>query len=441
MTPIAQHPRQQAGTVDVVVIGAGHAGLATSALLGERGISHVLLERGAVANAWRARRWASLRLLTPNHRTRLPGMAYDGPDPDGYMRAGEFVGFLERYAAAARAPVVAGANVTSVRREGAYYRVCSSRGDWRARAIVAASGACAKASVPALSHDVPRHIRQLTPFDYRSPVDIARGGVLVVGASATGLQFADELARAGHDVTLAVGEHVRLPRRYRGRNIIDWMIDAGISDERYDEVEDLQRGRGLPSPQLVGDNDRAIFDLNAAAGNGVRLAGRLVGVRDGNAQFSGSLRNVCALADLKMRRLLSAIDAFIGDGADVPSPEAFDDTRIDTPPPLTLDLDRGGVRTILWATGFRPDFSWLDVPVFDRKGRLSHDGGITDAPGLYVLGLPLMRRRKSSFIFGIEDDARDITNHLAGFLAGHDGRKDDGVHPDDTRERRYRRSA
>ena len=434
-----------AGTVDVVVIGAGHSGLATSWLLTGQGISHVVLERGEVANAWRERRWESLRLLTPNRQTRLPGFAYEGESPDGFMHARELVRFLENYAAWSGAPVLTHATVNAVRQDGPGYLVTSSRGDWRARAVVLASGASTVPKVPALSRNLPVRITQLTPLDYRSPAQIEAGGVLIVGASATGAQFADELARAGHEVTIATGEHVRMPRRYRGRDITEWMHSAGISDERYDEIDDISRGRRLPSPQLVGDATRPILDLNSLRDAGVRVAGRLMGVRAGRAQFSGSLRNVCALADLKMRRLLATLDAHIdaqpGDGSGAPVPEQFEATRVDGSPMLTLDLD--AIDTIIWATGFKPDFGYLQVPVLDRKGNLQHDGGIVSAaPGLYAMGLPLMRRRKSSFIAGAEDDARDITNHLAAYLAATNKQEyDHGIHQDRSREPVYRRSA
>ena len=231
---------------------------------------------------------------------------------------------------------------------------------------------------------------------------------------------------------MAAGEHVRMPRRYRGRDIFYWMQRCGIHDERYDEVEDINRGRRLPSPQLVGSHDRPILDLNSLTDQGARVTGRLMGLRDGTALFSGSLKNVCALADLKMQRLLSTIDE-TADADGAPAAERFDATRAEDNPPLTLDLDSAGIRTVIWATGYRPDYSWLDVPVFDRKGQLRHDGGIVDAPGLYLLGLPLMRRRKSSFIFGIEDDARDISEHLIDYLIK--GGKTDGIHQDDARAR------
>ena len=412
----------RAGHVDVLIVGAGHSGLAMSHCLARRGIDHVVLERGEVANAWRHERWDSLRLLTPNWLTRLPGMAYDGSDPDGYMGREEVAAFIERYARANAAPVRAGTTVTAVTQDGAGYRVDTDRGRWRCRAVVVASGAFSRPCVPRLGAALSAGVAQLTPHQYRNPGQVEDGGVLVVGASATGLQLADELQRAGRAVTLAVGEHIRMPRLYRGRDIQWWMDAAGVLDQRYDEVDDIVRARNVPSLQLAGYPDRRPVDLNSLAAIGVKLAGRLVGVRDGKAQFSGSLANKAALSDLKMNRLLDALDEWArraGLDGEVGPRERFEPTRIEASPPLSLDLRRGEIRTILWATGYRPDYSWLHVPVLDRKGRVRHDGGVvTEAPGLYLMGLQFMRRRKSALIDGAGDDARELGGHIARFLGG-----------------------
>ena len=406
-----------AGTTDVVVIGAGHAGLAASYFLSEQSIDHVVLERGEVANSWRNERWDSLKLLTPNWQSRLPGFSYSGDDPDGFMSMPEVIDFIEGYARYTDAPVKTQTTVLSVSKASDGYRVVTDKGTWKTKAVVLASGACNTASVPKVAKSVPSHVAQLTPQDYRNPEQVEEGGVLVVGASASGLQLADELQRAGHDVTIAAGEHVRIPRMYRGHDIQFWMDRTGIMNERYDEVDDIVRARGLPSPQLVGSHEPGLLDLNHLTSSGAKVVGRLMGVNNGVAQFSGSLRNVAALADLKMNRLLDAIDEWVlRNSVLCDAPQRFEATQIDESPALTLDLDGQNIRTIIWATGYRPDYSWLDVPVLDRKGRLKHDGGVVDAPGMYVLGLPMMRRRKSSFIHGIEDDARELMSHLASYL-------------------------
>jgi putative flavoprotein involved in K+ transport len=399
-----------------VIIGAGHCGLAMSHCLTARSIDHVVLERGQVANSWRTQRWDSLRLLTPNWMTRLPGYAYRGADPDGYLDARQVAAMLEDYADASAAPILTGTTVTSVRASGGGYVVRTDRGSWHAPTVVLASGAAALPAVPVLACRVPAGITCVTPAGYRNPGELPKGGVLVVGASASGIQLADELHRSGRRVTLAVGEHVRMPRTYRGRDILWWLDASGLLDERYDEVEDLVRARNLPSMQLVGSPGRTV-DLNALRSAGVRLVGRLAGIQNGVAQFSGSLPNVCALADLKLGRLLDTIDAWAG-----PPGERFAPTIVPTAP-LGLDLRSGEITTIVWATGYRPDLSWLDVPVLDRRGRVLHDGGVTTSPGLYLIGMPFLRRRKSSLIDGAAHDAAELATRLAGHLDALAGRR------------------
>ncbi len=415
-----------AAATDVVVIGAGHAGLAFSHCLSENSLDHVVLERGEIANSWRHERWDSLTLLTPNWQCRVPGFGYTGDDPDGFMAMPELIDFIAAYASRSAAPVKTHTPVTSVRRDDYSYRVTTDAGEWQCRSVVIASGACNVPVVPAAAESIPGGIQSITPHQYRSPDQLEPGGVLIVGASATGLQLAEEIHRSGRPVTIAVGEHVRMPRVYRGRDILWWLDRVGISDERYDELDDIVRARRLPSPQLVGSADKTTLDLNAMTKNGAKLVGRLMGFNGGVAQFSGSLKNVCALADLKMARMLDAIDAWVADNADVSSfdpPQRFAQTQVEGSPPLLLNLDSAGIRTVLWATGFRPDYSWLDVPVIDRKGFIKHDGGVAESPGLYVIGLPVLRRRKSSFIHGVEDDARDLNEHLVNYLGETTGKR------------------
>ena len=396
----------------------------------------MVLERGEVANSWRRERWDSLRLLTPNWQTRLPGLRYDGSSPDDFMTSAEVVAFVSRYADVTNAPVRTQTTVMSVTRDDDGYHVVTDRGEFRARCVILASGACNIAQVPALRDALPPSIHSLTPLEYRNPQQLPDGGVLIVGASATGVQFADEIRRSGRRVVLSTGEHVRLPRTYRGRDVLWWMEASGVWNQRYDEIDDLTRARKLPSPQLVGTPERITLDINALSAAGVEVTGRLAAVRDGRALFSGGLRNLFALADLKMNRLLDTFDAWAAssaardaraadvadandaaDVADFAPPERFETTRVPEKPRLDLDLRDGGIQTVIWATGFRPDYRWLHVPVLDGKGQLRHDGGVVDSPGMYAIGLPVLRRRKSSFINGAEDDARDLTDHLARYLA------------------------
>jgi putative flavoprotein involved in K+ transport len=286
---------------------------------------------------------------------------------------------------------------------------------------VIATGACAVASVPAVAQGVPSSITTLTPIEYRNPDQIEQGGVLVVGASASGTQIAAEVHRSGRPVTIALGEHIRVPRVYRDRDIKWWMDAVGVLDEFYTEVDNIDRVRNVPSLQLAGSDDRRTVDLNSLTDIGVKLVGRLAGVNAGNAQFSGSLRNLCEMSDLKMNRLLDRIDEWAAENeiaGKVRPPHRFEPTRVDASPPLGMDLASGEIKTIVWATGFRPDHSWLDLPVFDRKGRIRHDGGVVEAPGMYLMGIPFLRRRKSSLIDGAADDARDLSDHLASYLDG-----------------------
>ena len=413
-----------------VVVGAGHAGLATSRVLSDTGIDHVVLERGDVANSWRHERWDSLRLLTPNWLLRLPGHRYEGADPDGYMSAQELARFLDDYAARSRAPLRTRTEVTSLRamhRGG--YELTTSHGVpggsarcLRARAVVIATGATSAPRVPPLAAALPAGIHSVTTLDYRNPQSLPEGGVLVVGASASGLQLADELKRAGRHVVLSAGEHVRLPRIYRGRDILWWMDSSGVWNQHYGEIEDLERARRLPSPQLVGTPDRSTLDLNVLMSRGIEVVGRLAAIRDGRALFSGGLANVLALADLKLERLLDGFDAWhvsTGSTHDVGPVERFEPVHAPAKSRLSMDLASGEIRTILWATGYRPNYAWLQVPgAVGPKGELQHDGGIIrSAPGLYAIGLPVLRRRKSTFVHGAEDDARDLVEHLHSFLA------------------------
>jgi len=390
-----------------------------SRCLAEHAIDHVVLERGEVAHSWRTERWDSLRLLTPNWQSRLPGFGYDGNDPDGYRTVPEVIEFVEAYAKAISAPVQTYTTVTSVRSIGTGYLVRTDRGDWRCKALVLASGACNISRIPAFSNLVPRPIASLTSQQYRNPDLLADGGVLVVGASASGLQIAHEIRRSGRAVTLSVGEHIRAPRVYRGKDLQWWMDAAGVLDERYDQVEDIARARRVPSLQLAGTPDRSTLDLNALTEAGVNLVGRLVGIASDKAQFAGSLHNVCVLSDLKMGRLLDTIDIWARDhGLDstVEPPYRLAPTRVEDSPRLMMDLGTAEIKTIIWATGYYPDYSWLELPIFDRKGMVHHDGGCVSLPGVYLMGTQFLRRRKSALIDGAGDDARDLSAHLASYL-------------------------
>lgn len=400
---------------DVVVIGAGQAGLAMSRCLAGRGIPHVVLERGDVAESWRAAHWETLRLLSPNWQTRLPGWRYDGEDPDGFMSRHEFVRYLERYATSFGAPVRAGAEVVAVRPRGSRYEIETRQGHWLAPVVVAATGHCQHPSVPAFAARLSPSIRQLTPSRYRRPSDFD-APVLVVGASTTGVQIAEELQRSGRQTVLAVGRHIRLPRRYRGRDIMWWLDRLGILDERVETMADPDRARRQPGLQLVGRSDGRCVDLATLQDAGVQLVGR-ARVADGTTVgFAPDLAETTAAAEDKLRRLLQRIDAFI-DASRVPAPPAAPQRRIVLPPVRTrIDLAAAGIGSVIWATGYARRYPWLPAGVLDPAGEIIHQGGTTPAPGLYALGLRFMRRRKSSFIDGVGADALDLAADIARYL-------------------------
>ncbi len=400
---------------DTIIIGGGQAGLAMSRCLSDRGIENVILERGRVAERWRSERWDSLRLLTPNWHSRLPGFQYQGPDPDGYMTMPEVIGFFERYAASFQAPVEDGTTVLRVETGPRGYRVETDRGGFGARNVVLATGYSDVPYVPRLSSDLAEDILQLTPTRYRNPEKLPRGGALVVGASSSGIQLADEIHRSGRPVTLAVGRHTRMPRCYRGKDILWWLDRMGLFDEKVEDLRDEERSRRQPSLQLVGRPDRRSLDLPSLEAMGVRLVGTAKRASGFRVFLADDLVAHTAAADVKLARLLLRIDDFIARerlSSEVGEPEPFVPFHWPAPAPTELDLRAAGIETVVWATGFHRSYPWLKVPVLDERGEIRHRGGITEAPGLYALGLQFLRRRKSNFIDGVGDDAFELAEHI-----------------------------
>ncbi len=405
----------------VVVIGAGQAGLATSRHLLDLEIDHVVIERGRLANSWRRDRWDSLRLLTPNWMSRLPGWSYAGPDPDGFMTMAEIVEHLDGFARSFTAPVQDQTTVVSVTRRHDCFLVDTDQGAWTAAAVVVATGAFARPMVPACGRELTPSIDALSPLRYRNPSALADGKVLVVGASASGLQIADELARSGREVLLSVGRHNRLPRTYRGMDIHWWLDALGSLDEPWHAVAAIDRARRSPSLQLVGSVDHRDLDLGIVQDRGVRLVGRLATLAGSRARFEDDLDREVVGSDHRLRALLDDIDTWAG-------AHALDD-EMDAPTrprPVTtgaggasIDLRAEGVGTVIWATGLRPDHSFLRLPGLGAPDAPEHDGGVARAvPGLYLVGLPFLRRRRSTFIDGVGDDAAAIVDHLADHVVG-----------------------
>jgi putative flavoprotein involved in K+ transport len=406
---------------DTIIIGGGQAGLAMSYCLAELGVEHVVLERGRIGERWLGH-WDSLRLLSPNWQSRLPGYRYTGPSPDGFMRSREVAEYLTAYARSFVAPVLEQTRVLAVEPYDSGFMVKTDGGTLRARSVVIATGYCDVPQVPAFAQDLPAGVVQLTPAQYKNPAQLPDGGVLVVGASASGVQLADEIQRSGRQVTLAVGRHTRLPRHYRGKDICLWLDRMGVFDERAEDVRDLEASIRQPSLQLVGREDRRTLDLEALRACGVRLAGRALSASGGRVAFADDLCKTTRAADAKLASLLDRIDAFAA-----VSGEPCDDAREDTPRPIALrlntyraptalNLQSNGIRTVLWATGYARSYPWLKVPVLDANGELRQRGGVTPWPGLYALGLRFQRRRKSSFLDGVGDDARELAPLVASHL-------------------------
>lgn len=407
-------------STDVLVIGAGQAGLATSVCLSQRGIDHIVLDRGRVAERWRSERWDSLRLLTPNWQSRLPGQRYGGSDPDGFMSMPEVIAFFERYAARNFVMIQSHTRVLQLVPSGSGYCARTDDGEIYASNVVIATGYCDVAARPQLGATLNLRVHQLTPTSYRNPESLPDGGVLVVGASASGAQIADELARSGRDVTLAVGRHTRLPRRYRGADIMFWLDRVGALDQTLDSVRNPGLSKGQRSLQLIGSDPPRDLDLSALAARGVRIAGRLTEVAGDRVCFEADLTASIARANEKLDRVLRGIDQFIDargwidrvDSAEPPAPidpKRFRSIR-------RMNLASAGVSTVIWATGYRRDYRWLQVPILGADREIAHTRGITSAPGLYAMGLYFQHTRKSNFIDGVAADAEYIVRDIAARL-------------------------
>jgi putative flavoprotein involved in K+ transport len=404
----------------VVIIGAGQAGLAVSSLLTAAAVDHVVLERGRVGESWRSQRWDSLRLLTPNWMTRLPDWSYSGRDPEGFMTAGSVAAMLACYAELYAAPVVGHTTVISVRRVGDEFSVRTDNGTWIARAVVVATGHAAESWVPDFAGDLASSVTQIYPDRYRNPADVPEGRVLVVGASATGVQLADELRAAGRDVLLSVGGHTRLPRRYRGMDIMWWLNSIGALDRVADPA-------AAPRPperslQLVGSDSGREVDLDSLALRGIKMVGRVGPLDEVTLRVTDDLAASRAAADAKLHRLLQRFDAWaIATGlhgelgpATRPAPALVAAQAS----PTRLRMGRGDIGTVVWATGYRRRYPWLQVPVLDARGEIAHVGGRTAAPGLLVVGMAWQTRRTSTFIDGVRHDAASVVEHLLENVLG-----------------------
>lgn len=394
---------------DTVVIGGGQAGLAMSRCLVERSVDHVVLERGQLGQRWRSERWDSLRLLSPNWMARLPHYAYTGDDPNGFMTMPEYIRYLEDYAASFEAPLITDTTVTRVERlDDTRLRVVTNRGTWRCRRLVIATGFCDRPRIPSFAAELSPAIQQLVPSHYRRPSQLPDGNVLVVGASSTGIQIADELNAAGRAVTLAVGTHVRLPRRYRGRDILAWMVEMGAFRAEADPADE----RASPPPQLVGTPENRDLDLGTLQTAGVTLVGRATGIENHLVSFANDLRDSLSQADAQLAALLGKIDAYIAASGSDAMPRTEIEPVPAPPSPDRIDLHAAGITSVVWATGYQRRYPWLRLPILDERGEIRHRGGITAEPGVVVLGMRFQRSKASNLIDGVGADAEVLADHL-----------------------------
>ena len=403
---------------EVAIIGGGQAGLALSYRLTEAGRPHVILEQRRIVESWRTKRWDSLRLIAPNWSLVLPGFAYPGDDPDGFMAKDEVVQHLVGYASSFGAPVLEGSPVTSVERHPVKeaFLLQTEDGTLAANQVVLATGALQQPKLPPDASELPATISQIVAADYRNPETLAHGAVLIVGSGETGCQIAEELARSGREVYLSGGRSWWAPRRYRGRDVATWLRVTGWFERR---AEDLPPGAhaGQPNPQLTGAAGGHDINSHSLERDGVRLLGRLRGISDGTAFFSDDLAANVASADIEARKFLESIDRAIEtQQLDAPAEDLPPDLRVrrrgpapsadeDRGAPLQLDLSKITVGTVIWATGYRPDFSWVHLPFLDADGYPVQRRGVTSVDGLYVLGLDWLHTAKSGLFAGITDDS------------------------------------
>jgi putative flavoprotein involved in K+ transport len=405
--------------IDVVTIGGGQAGLALSYYLTQQGRTYVVLERGRVAETWRGQRWDSFTLVTPNWMTQLPGFPYEGEDPDGFLPHDEIVITLERYARSFHAPLHCGVQATAVRlrpeRDG--YLVETSDGAFEAANVVLATGGFPVPRLPRASAAIPVNIMQLHSSQYRKPQRLPSGAVLVVGSGQSGSQIAEELHQSGRQVYLCVSRCGRSPRRYRGKDVMWWVNQMGGYDRTVDSLPS-PAGRFACHLDLSGKDGGHAINLRQLASEGVVLLGRLQEVHGNRVILAPDLEENLARADALAAQLTHAIDDYVlRTGMAVPEESMIDDPTSKWVPPAEpipeVDLYAAGISTVIWATGFRLDFGWVHVPVFDAAGAPLHQRGVTSSPGLYFLGLPWLYKEKSALLFGIGEDAAFLASAIA----------------------------
>ncbi len=412
-------PDDVSGEHDVVVVGGGQAGLAASACLAEHGVEHLVLERDRVAHNWSDARWDSFCLVTPNFQCRLPGFDYAGSDPDGFMVKEEIIEYVDSFAERLRPPLYEGVAVERVTVGEDGFKVETSRGPVAARSVILAVGGYHLPRFPALAEALPPQLTQLHSSGYKNPESMPDGAVMVVGTGQSGAQIAEDLQLAGRQVHLCVGSAPRVARFYRGRDCVAWLEDIGHYDMPIDDHPEGLDARHEPNHYVTGRDGGRDIDLRAHARDGMRLHGRLLGCEDGTLRFGGELAANLDAADATAERIKDRIDAWIDEqGIDAPTEARY--SPVWTPPEgpePPLDLAAAGITSVVWATGFTEDWSWVEAPIFDERGAPVHRRGVSELPGLYFLGLPWLHTWGSGRFAGIARDAAFVADDVAAKLA------------------------
>lgn len=401
--------------IDTVVVGGGQAGLAISYYLSQERREHVVLERApAVANAWRNQRWDSFTLVTPNFQVRMPGAEYPGTDPYGFMSLADVIKYFDDYVERFQLPVHCGVEVFSVEEMDEEYLVRTSEGDYEAANVVIATGLYQAPKIPKLSRRIPSNILQIHSVDYKNPSSVPDGAVLVVGTGQSGTQIAEELYQSGRKVFLSIGSAGRVPRRYRGTDISDWLTRIGMFDTRVGELKSPQ-AKFAPQPQISGKNGGETLNLHQFARDGVVLLGHVRDAHDGQVIIAPDMKETLAKVDQFENDMLKLVDEYILRTGLCAPPEAVPQLRdgYEQAQITELDLNAAGISTVIWATRYTFDFSLVKLPVVDSDGYPVQKRGVTRFEGLYFLGMPWLHSRRSGILFGVGDDAAYLAAHIA----------------------------
>jgi putative flavoprotein involved in K+ transport len=399
----------------VIIVGGGQAGLSMSYCLKERGFDHIVFEKNRIGHSWRSKRWDSFCLVTPNWQCKLPGYHYPGDDPNGFMQKDEIVKYIEHYAKSFDPPVKEGVEVSKVRKSRSQdvFELTTSIGDYTADQVVIAAGSYHIPKIPKIAERLPEHIVQIHSSEYKNPQSLPDKSVLVVGTGQSGCQIAEDLHLAGKQVHLCVGSAPRSPRRYRGKDVVDWLDQMGYYDLSIDEHPQKEKARTNTNHYVTGRDGGREIDLRQFSLEGMQLYGRLKTISSSHLEFWDDLKQNLDRADAVANNIKKSIDAFIEKNQiEAPTEPAYKPVWEPEEAVLKLDYEKANIGAVVWSTGYQPDFSWIEVPVFDGKGYPGHDRGVTGVQGLYFLGLPWLYTWGSGRFSGIARDATYLADYI-----------------------------